>query len=259
MIRRRVKKVVLVCIALLVLGGLAIIRFDAIGRWQRYQADRQRAEILASINAPDNAVTNVPAAVVVPKPAGAVEKPKPPLPNHVLLKEQFIPQGPLDPGPAHWATHAESCEEAAAIMAHDYAIDRTITMQQAEDEIWALVAWEKKHFGNEHDLSVQEEQAMLEGYYGHSDVRILRDVSVGDLKRELAAGRPIIAPTIAKYLKNPHYRDQDFHMIDVIGYTTNHFITNDNGTTWGGDTPYPYDDLMAAIKATGGDVVVIHK
>ena len=100
---------------------------------------------------------------------------------------------------------------------------------------------------------------MLKEYYGQTDVRVLRDVTPDDLKRELAAGRPVIVPAIAAPLKNPRYREQGYHMFVLVGYTADRFIANDNGTTWGENYPYPYDDLMEALRQAGGDALVIHK
>ena len=115
--RRRIVIASVIAAVLLVGAGWALAaRFDVLGRWNRYQADKERQSVLATFNNTSNATVNIPAAT--PESVAPVTPAEPkPLPSKVLLKEQFIPQGPLNPGLAHWATHAESCEEAAAIMA----------------------------------------------------------------------------------------------------------------------------------------------
>ncbi|MFO0702541.1 MAG: C39 family peptidase [Candidatus Andersenbacteria bacterium] len=265
MTTRTTRRSILVALALLLLAGAALAawKFDLLGRFRTYQADRERNDILSSFSNDAAQPAAVPELTNTSNTTGwsnAIADAQPAaLPDKVLLKVQFIPQAPLDPGPVEWAKHAESCEEAAALMAHNYAVGRTVTLQQADDEIYKLVAWQKKTWGDEHDVYADEEAVLLRDYYGHTDVRVLKDVTVDDIKRELAAGYPVIVPTIAAPLHNPRYREQGYHMFVLVGYTADRLIANDNGTTWGGDYPYPYSDLMAALKATGGDAVVIHK
>jgi hypothetical protein len=251
-------------VLLLAAAAVAAWKLDLIGRVRTYQTDREREQIIASFNTPSNAPSAQPEQPNINVPTTGTDGwseqagEHGPLPDKVLLDVQFVPQGPLDPGPAHWAVHAESCEEAAALMAHNYLVNRRVTMQAAEDEIFAMVDWQVEHFGDEHDVYADETVDMIRGFYGHDDVRVLSDVSIDDIKRELAAGRPVIVPAIAAPLRNPRYHEQGYHMFVLVGYTADRFIANDNGTTWGEDYPYPYDDLMEALGQAGGDVVVIH-
>lgn len=269
-------KIVFTIVAILVViaaGATAFFGLDVADKIRDRQKEKEKQEIIESfLNTgatppvsvkPGNVVTNAlpestPAPVNAPSTPPSEEE-EVVIKDKVLLNVQFIPQGPLDPGPAHWALHKESCEEAAILMAHDYLLGRTVTMQQANEEIFELVDWQKDNFGDEHDIYADEVKQVLEGFYDHSDVRIIKDASIDDLKKQLSAGRPVIVPSIAKYLHNPRYYDQDYHMFVVVGYTQDRIIANDNGTTWGEDYPYPYDDFMEAVTAAGGDVVVIHE
>jgi len=261
---RKLWTILVVVALLLAAAGVAAWKLDVIGRIRSYQADREREEIIASFNEATKTPTAQPEVPTVNVPDGGTDgwsdqaSESAPLPDKVLLDVQFVPQGPLDPGPAHWAVHAESCEEAASLMAHNYLVNRRVTMQGAEDEIFELVDWQVEHFGDEHDIYAEETKEMLEGFYGHDDVRVIKDVSVDQIKRELAAGRPVIVPAIAAPLHNPRYEEQGYHMFVLVGYTADRFIANDNGTTWGEDYPYPYDALMEALNQAGGDIVVIH-
>jgi hypothetical protein len=257
----RNKKIVwtIVIVAFLVAAGVVIWKQP----WKRLkvaQVEKEQEEILRSFEVEEvKNVTPVNTPSTTENEPETIEEPEEVvIKDKVLLDVQFIPQGPIDPGAAHWALHKESCEEAAALMAHNFAIGRTITMQQANDEIFELVDWQVAEFGNEHDIYAEEVTQMLQGFYGHKDVQILENATIDDLKRELSQGFPVIVPSIAKYLHNPRYYDQDYHMFLIVGYTQDKIIAHDNGTTWGENYPYPYDDFMQALEAAGGDAIVIH-
>jgi hypothetical protein len=257
----RSKKIIwlVVIVVVLMAAGLVVWKQP----WKRLkvaQIEKEQEEILRSFEMEE--VKNIaPAPAAVDNAPEELEKVTAEeeivIKDKVLLDVQFIPQGPLDPGAAHWALHKESCEEAASLMAHNYAIGRKITMQEANDEIFELVYWQVDEFGDEHDIYADEVKQMLEGFYGHSDVKVIENATIGDLKSELSQGFPVIVPSIAKYLKNPRYYDQDYHMFLIVGYTQDKIIAHDNGTTWGENYPYPYDDFMQALEAAGGDVIII--
>jgi hypothetical protein len=261
------KKVLLALALIVIVGGVAAwFVFDPVTRWRDARATKEQQEIVSSfentvpVAAPETSHVNL--EPVDNEPTQVETKPSETsqlveLKERVLLDVQFIPQGPLDPGAAHWALHKESCEEAAMLMAHNYSLGRTVTMQQANDEIFELVDWQVQNFGDEHDIYADEVSQVLEGFYGHSDVRVIQDATIDQIKAQLSAGYPVIVPSIAKYLKNPRYYDQDYHMFLLVGYTADRIIAHDNGTTWGDNYPYPYDDILQAITSAGGDVIVI--
>ncbi len=98
---------------------------------------------------------------------------------------------------------------------------------------------------------------MLQGFWGHTDVRVIKKATLSQIKEQISLGRPVIVPTIAAYLNNPRYYDRDYHMILAKGYTRDKIIAHDNGTTWGADYVYNTKQFMRALDAAGGDVVVI--
>jgi uncharacterized protein YvpB len=69
------------------------------------------------------------------------------------------------------------------------------------------------------------------------------------IKDELANGRPVIVGAAGKILPNPNFRNggPNYHMLVVIGYDKNGFITNDPGTRKGQDFRYSFSDLFNAI------------
>ncbi len=268
---KRTKIVFTIAIVGVIFGVGAVVAFSMVfaDKLSDRRVEKEKQEILAGFNntaisAPFDLTPSLTGIDKEQENLPSNEIAAPPVEEQIVIKDkvlldvQFVPQGPLDPGPAHWALHKESCEEAAMLMAHDFLVGRKITMQQANDEIFDLVDWQKENFGDEHDIYADEVQEVLEGFYGHKDVRIIKDASIDDLKKQLSAGRPVIVPSIAKYLHNPRYFDQDYHMFVLVGYTQDRIIANDNGTTWGEDYPYPYDNFMQAMTDAGGDVVVIY-
>ncbi|KKR45570.1 MAG: hypothetical protein UT82_C0026G0013, partial [Parcubacteria group bacterium GW2011_GWB1_40_14] len=83
--------------------------------------------------------------------------------------------------------------------------------------------------------------------------------TVDTIKRELAAGNPIIVPAAGRELGNPYFTSPGplYHMLVIRGYTSDDkFITNDPGTRRGEEYTYKFDILMNAIHDwNGGDVI----
>ncbi|MDD4351759.1 MAG: C39 family peptidase [Candidatus Gracilibacteria bacterium] len=178
------------------------------------------------------------------------------LPEKVYLEVPYTSQAPF----ANWDyLHENACEEAALIQVHYYLQGKELTPELAEQEIQDMVAWEIDFFGDHHDIYAEEMRAMAVAYYNYEQekVRVIYDASIEDLKKELAAGNPIIAPITGHLLKNPYYHHPGYHMLTIIGYTSERFITNDVGTRNGKDFSYEYDRFMTALTDASGDVVVI--
>ena len=129
-----------------------------------------------------------------------------------------------------------------------------------EDAIQKVVAWEKNKFGFFEDTTVEETVQILKEYFGLTGVKAVYDITIDDIKKELAAGRPVIVPAAGKLLFNPNFRGggPPYHMLVIKGYTKNgYFITNDPGTKRGADYIYKIDVLYKAIHdwVPGGNVL----
>lgn len=184
------------------------------------------------------------------------------LPAEINIAVPFISQAPY----AVWdALHKEACEEAAAIMLNGfYQGKKKIDKEGAELAIQSLAAWEKEKFGYFEDTTAAEVVLILKEYFGLSSAAAVYDISVEDIKKELAAGRPVLVPAAGRLLNNPYYRQPGplYHMLVIKGYTKDgSFITNDAGTRWGEDFTYKFDVLYKAIHdwVPGGDILTGRK
>ncbi|MEK7508887.1 MAG: C39 family peptidase [Patescibacteria group bacterium] len=180
------------------------------------------------------------------------------LPAEINLKVPFVLQAPN----ALWdALHEDACEEASVIMFNAFFKKKTgFTKQEMEDAIQKVVAWEKNKFGFFEDTTVEETVQILKEYFGLTGVKAVYDITIDDIKKELAAGRPVIVPAAGKLLFNPNFRGggPPYHMLVIKGYTKNgYFITNDPGTKRGADYIYKIDVLYKAIHdwVPGGNVL----
>ncbi len=144
--------------------------------------------------------------------------------------------------------HQETCEEAALLLGQAYVNGETsVSESTMAERLQAMVAWQEQR-GYEIDVNVAEAAAIAREYLG-LDVRVLQNVTEADLVRELAAGHPIVAPFAGRELGNPYFSGEGpwYHMLIIIGYDDDSFITNDVGTKRGARYAYNRDVLMAAL------------
>jgi uncharacterized protein YvpB len=171
------------------------------------------------------------------------------LPDTINLDVPFIAQAPF----GSWRIYPfnETCEEASVLMLHYYLsgikkVDENITKQ----ELLALVDFENKKYGFSDDTTTMETVRFIKDYYGY-DVQISYDISVENIKKELAKGNPVIVPTAGRLLHNPHFvlPGPLYHMLVIKGYDSDGFITNDPGTyVAGSNYKYSYKVLENAIR-----------
>jgi hypothetical protein len=162
-----------------------------------------------------------------------------------------------------WKIHHASCEEAALLQAVYY--DKNITevdLNKVDQTLRDMVAWQEKHFGVHKDIHADSVKMLMMNYFGYSsdEIVIIRKAGLYEIKEQVAAGFPVIAPTYGRLLKNPFYKQPgpEYHMVTVIGYTEDRIITNDVGTKRGKDYSYTFDIFKTSMDKEGGDVLVIH-
>lgn len=171
------------------------------------------------------------------------------LPAEINLDVPFASQAPF----GNWdMPYQEACEEAAVIMAHYYFTGVSLTPEKMNEEILKLVDWEKKTFGFYEDTSGAETARMLTEYFGRTkvSVRYGADVTIESIKRQVAAGHPVILLAAGRLLPNPNFKQPGplYHALVVRGYTKNGLIiTNDPGTHNGKNFLYAPDALLNAI------------
>jgi len=196
-----------------------------------------------------------------PSPTDPALPPEPPtlisLPPSINLGVPFTSQAPF----ANWdEVHEETCEEASLLMVARYKKGQTIdSPSDADQELLKLVDFENKIFGYYKDTTAEETARIGKEYYGFKKPRVVYEFTVDTIKRELAAGNPIIVPAAGRQLGNPYFTSPGpiYHMLVIRGYTADgKFITNDPGTRRGEGYLYKFDTVMNAIHDwNGGDVV----
>ncbi len=178
------------------------------------------------------------------------------LQRSINLKVPFTSQAPH----AVWdGDHNEFCEEAAVLMVARFLQGRSIpNNDDAEKSLQRLKRWQLKRFGFFKDTTAEETATILRAYFKLKGVAVLKNPRVADIKRELAAGNPVIVPAAGQLLGNPFFRRPGprYHMLVIKGYTKDgKFITNDPGTRRGADFVYQPKVLMNAMHDwNGGDV-----
>ncbi|HLD71105.1 MAG TPA: C39 family peptidase [Candidatus Peribacteraceae bacterium] len=167
------------------------------------------------------------------------------LPPRVLIEVPFAAQAPL----GNWdMPYQEACEESSMILVHHYLEQLPMTPEIMDAEILKVVEYEGEELGYHADTNAEQMATVAQKYYGHS-ATVYYDITIDDIKRELAKGNPVIVPLAGRDLGNPYYSGEGpwYHVLVIIGYDTKNFITNDVGTRRGEQYKYRYDVLFDAI------------
>ena len=187
------------------------------------------------------------------------------LPKKVFHQVPFTTQSPF----AKWdQLHEEACEEASLIMLAYFDRGKPLTKNIAEEEIQKLVKYQLKKYGDYYDTNMAQNKEIAKEYFGLNNVRIENNVTVDDLKRFLAEGSVILAPTAGRELHNPNFTAPGplYHNLVIVGYddeavvdsagrkANGVFITNDPGTRKGEGYKYDQQVLYKAIHDFPGEV-----
>lgn len=187
-----------------------------------------------------------------------------PIPEESVLKipEEFnldIPFTSQAPNAIWDEIHKEACEETSALMAAYFVLGKDISSPNTADrDILKIVEWQKRYFGFWKDTDASQTAEILKNYFGLKDVEVKYDITLDDIKREIAQGYPVIIPAAGRELGNPYYTPPGpyYHMLVVKGYTKTGIITNDPGTKRGEDFVYNNDVFYNAIHDWNkGDVI----
>ncbi len=186
--------------------------------------------------------------VVVPEPESAIDA-------EFHLAVPFTSQVPSGNAAL---PYQEACEEASIYMVVEYykgtpsgKLDPVI----AEAEINKIVDFENSFLGFYFDTTAAETATVVDHFYGYN-ARVIENPTVDDIKRQVAAGRPVIVPAAGRELGNPNFSGLGplYHMLVIKGYTDSQFITNDPGTRNGENYGYDFAVIMEAMGDwNGGD------
>ena len=168
------------------------------------------------------------------------------LPQEINLNVPFTAQAPF----GNWILpYSEACEEASLIMVDRYLKGEGLDAESASREIVDMVEWEEDN-GYIIDISASEAAEVAITYLGRkAKVYYDEDVSVGNIKKLLAAGHPVIIPAAGRSLGNPNFvgAGPPYHMLVLVGYDSGSFYANDPGTSRGGAYRYDENVLYNAI------------
>lgn len=174
------------------------------------------------------------------------------LPDEVNIDVPFISQAPF----ANWdELHEEACEEASLLIVHNFLQGiKKNSNEDADKAIISMVNWQVEHYGSHRDLTIEDLASLAKNYYKYKNVKTLSDISIEDIKKQLAAGNPVIVPCAGRDLNNPYFTAPGpiYHMLVIKGYDQNYFITNDVGTKRGENYKYKTDILFNAIHDYNG-------
>lgn len=177
-------------------------------------------------------------------------------PPSVRLDMDFASQAPL----GNWdPPYDEACEEASLIIVHHYLENTPLDASIMNRDILAMVEHEESK-GLPIDIDMLELAQVARDVYGY-DAQVLEgsDVTAERIEQELARGNPVIAPFAGRDLGNPYYSGEGppYHVLVIVGYDRNNFITHDVGTKRGAYYAYDKDVLMAAIHDWTGSTETI--
>lgn len=191
------------------------------------------------------------------------EREESPLPERIYLDVPYTVQAPY----AKWDVYdEEACEEAALLMAYEYLEGNkypqgVIPKEEAQRELRKMIDFQVSELAYEvtTDLYPEEIKKFVESYWPGYTIKILEEINFELIKKELAKNNPVVVPATAKVLGNPWYHYPDYHMLVIIGYEGNEFITNDPGTKRGEDWRYPQELVLEALEDSGGEAVTLVK
>lgn len=183
--------------------------------------------------------------------------------NHTALPEEFsidtpfISQAPL----AIWdELHESACEEASLLIFKYWQDNkRNISSQEAENDIQLLVNYEYT-IGVGPSISLDNLSTIAADYY---NINHLRSKKVNNyqqiMETLLVSDSPLIVGAAGKLLQNPNFRNggPNYHMLVVIGWDKEYFITNDPGTKNGQNFKYKKDIFYNAIHDWNNENILL--
>ena len=151
----------------------------------------------------------------------------------------------------------EACEEVSVFMAMQWATHADpITAKTASTEILKIVAFENAAFGYHNDTTLRETAKLFTRFYHYDNIELSYDISIDDIRRELASGNVVLLPAAGSLLKNPYFSSPPpYHMVVAVGYddVSREFIVQEPGTRRGENYRYSYDTLSNAIHDWTGN------
>lgn len=169
----------------------------------------------------------------------------------ILLDIPFVSQAPFE----EWnnPVYQDGCEEAAALMAVYWVLNKDLNKEIAQQEILAISDYEQENFGTYIDTSVYDTtKRIIKGYFGYNKAEVKEVNEINDIVNEIKNNRAVIIPTNGQLLNNPYFTPPgpERHNLVIRGYDSENqeFIVNDPGTKRGGEYRYSQEVLFNAIR-----------
>jgi len=196
--------------------------------------------------------------------------------NYTIPNLPFHPQAPLTTD-ENWSIHEESCEEAALLLNHYITNNIAFDPDKMNVDIIAMNDFQKTHGIAEDkyserykkyflkDLTNPYEMYSLLGmdYLGYTNTTILmvRKPTIENIQAFVANNHVLTVPMkYTKDLRNKFIRtEKTFHIINIVGYTNDEFITLDPGTKNGRYLAYPKQKLYESIQQNGDYFIALKK
>lgn len=168
------------------------------------------------------------------------------------LSVRFLPQVP----PGTWA-NTNNCGQTCCVMLESYYKSTTPTadrIKEVDDWLYNSSYHSVTNNYNGSYTNVDILNSILTEMMNFQNVQVLSGSTIGDLKKHLDEGNPVIIPVTRVYQGN--ILD---HFILVKGYDENYIYCNDPGrnSSVGPNAKYTYSDLEKIIWQPGKSVVVI--
>lgn len=172
-------------------------------------------------------------------------------PEILLLDVPFLAQAPF--GQWEDPIYQNACEEASLLMADLWIKGiKSISKQEATDEIKKISDFELEKYGNSYDTSMADTAQLMRDYFNYYNIEVRENIGIDDIIKELLNDNLVITPMNGQVLNNPYYTPPGpaEHMLPIIGYDfrTKEFITNDVGTRQGEKFRYDQNVLWQAIR-----------
>lgn len=144
-------------------------------------------------------------------------------PQSVILNVPYVMQAPL----GDWSDPRQQygCEEAAIVMAMAWVRENTnsptdiIYKDEALRDIVNMSEYERVIYGFYKDTSAQDTARLMREFYQYNDIEVRENISVEDIKQELAKNRVVLLPLNTRATGMAVYRNGPVrHMVIAVGY-----------------------------------------
>lgn len=243
-------------ISIVILSAICLGIITGLGGSYYYFVRVERQRMFAEIEQIKEAAARVPVVVVpdkkaapTPKTGTAISTPAAAVvPSGAFtLSVPFFPQAPKK----NWDVyHEDYCEEASLMTVHVFITGKKYTIDEQEAALEKMRDWQMEKFGYFESTSIEQVARIAREFLGYKKVRIIDNPTIADIRKEVAAGRPVIVPANGKMLKNPYFKNggPEYHMYVIRGFNeSGDAIANDPGTQHGENFVYKSSVVLSSM------------